>query len=158
MSQDPNRLEELITAHQSALYRAALSVTGNVQDAEDCVQEAYLKYLERRPRAPEGASARAWLMRVTVNAALDRVRDRTRHPTQELLEVHPAPDRETRELLEAIGELPSEQRAAVHLHYYEGYQTNEIARIVGRRPGTVRSDLSRAREALRRKLKGEIEL
>ena len=52
-------------------------------------------------------------------------------------------------------ELPPDQRAAVHLFYYEGYATEEIGRILGRRPGTVRSDLSRAREALRRKLKGE---
>ena len=158
MSHTSNRLESLITEHQNALYRAALAVTGNVQDAEDCVQDAYLKYLERRPRVTDGRSERAWLMRVTVNGALDRLRDKKRHPTEELLDVHPAPDQGTRDLIEAIGELPSEQRAAVHLFYYEGYKTGEIARIVGRRPGTVRSDLSRARETLRQKLKGEIEL
>lgn len=158
MSQNSNRLEELIKEHQNALYRAALSVTGNPQDAEDAVQDGYLKYLERRPRVPDGRSARAWLMRVTLNAALDRLRDKKRHPTEELLDVHPAPDPGTGELLAAIGELPPAERAAVHLFYYEGYQTGEIAKILGRRPGTVRSDLSRARERLREKLKGEIEL
>ena len=158
MSNHSNRLEELIDLHQNAIYRAALSVTGNTHDAEDCVQEAYLKYLQRAPRVTDARSARAWLMRVAVNAAFDRIRERTRHPTEELLDVYPAPDDGTGELMEAIAALPPEQRAAVHLFYYEGYRTEEIAGILRRRPGTVRSDLSRARETLRRMLKGDVKL
>lgn len=152
------RLEELIEKHQNALYRAALSVTGSPHDAEDAVQEAYLKYLEKRPRFPDGRAEKSWLMRVAVNAALDVLRDRSRHPTQELLDVYPAPDGPTGELLEAVMSLPPNQRAAVHLFYYEGCKSEEIAKLLGRRPGTVRSDLARAREALRLMLKGEIEL
>ena len=66
----------------------------------------------------------------------------------------PAPDSDTRDLVEAIQELPANQRASVHLFYYEGYSTEEIASILGQRPGTIRSHLSRARETLRQKLKG----
>ena len=51
--------------------------------------------------------------------------------------------------------LPASQRAAVHLHYYEGYTSEEIGAILGQRPGTVRSHLSRARDALRRYLSDE---
>ena len=76
----------------------------------------------------------------------------------ELLDVYPAPDRESGEVAEAVFALPANQRAAVHLFYYEGYSTGEIAKILGQRPGTVRSHLSRARETLRRVLKGEVEL
>ena len=54
--------------------------------------------------------------------------------------------------------LPANQRAAVHLYYYEGYSTGEIAAILGQRPGTVRSHLSRARDALRETLKGDVTL
>lgn len=61
----------------------------------------------------------------------------------------------SREVLEAVLALPPKQRAAVHLHYYEGYTTDEIAAILGQRPGTVRSHLSRARQALKEQLKGE---
>lgn len=153
-----NRLEELIHEHEAALYRAALSVTGSVQDAEDAVQDAYIKYLERSPRFPDAGRAKAWLMRVTVNAALDRVRDRKRHPTQELLDIYPAPDERTEELMSAILELPPNERAAIHLFYYEGFQTDEISKILHCRPGTARSYLSRGREHLRQRLKGEIEL
>ena len=60
-----------------------------------------------------------------------------------------------RELLEAILALPANQRSAVHLHYYEGYTSEEIGAILGQRPGTVRSHLSRARDALRRYLSDE---
>lgn len=153
-----NRLEELILSHSTALFRAALSVTGHIQDAEDAVQEAYLKFLETRPKLEDQGREKAWLMRVTVNAALDRVRDKKRHPTGELLDIYPAPEGETRELLESIGRLPANERAAVHLFYYEGYTTDEIAKILKCRPGTARSYLSRAREHLRQELKGEIEL
>ena len=65
------------------------------------------------------------------------------------------PDPVPREVLEAVLALPPKQRAAVHLHYYEGYTTDEIAAILGQRPGTVRSHLSRARQALKEQLKGE---
>ena len=83
------------------------------------------------------------------------LRTRRRHPAVELLDVYPAPDREGRELVEAILSLPANQRSAVHLHYYEGYTSEEIGAILGQRPGTVRSHLSRARDALRRYLSEE---
>ncbi len=153
-----DRLEELINKYAGTLYRAALSVTGNVHDAEDAVQDAYLKYLEKSPRLTDTGSAKAWLMRVCLNAALDRVRERKRHPTEELLDVYPAPDPRTENIMSAILDLPPNERAAIHLFYYEGYRTDEIAKILNCRPGTARSYLSRAREHLREKLKGEIEL
>ena len=73
----------------------------------------------------------------------------------ELLDCYPAPDERSKEVLEAVMALPPKERAAVHLFYYEGYSTDEIAAILGQRPGTVRSHLSRARQALREQLKGE---
>lgn len=152
------RLEELIKMHQETLYRAALSVTGSPHDAEDAVAEAYLKYLEKGPRREDERAEKSWLLRVTVNAALSVLRERTRHPTEELVDIYPAPDASTGEVLEAVMALPPAWRAAVHLFYFEGYSTDEIAALLRRRPGTVRSDLARARERLREMLKGEIEL
>ena len=148
----------MIAKHGTALYRAALSVTDSRADAEDAVQDAYLKYLEKRPLLPDARREKAWLMRVCVNAGLDSLRERKRHPAGELLDIYPAPDRETGELMEAVEGLPPRERAAVHLFYYEGYSTGEIARVLHCRPGTARSLLSRARERLRQELKGEVEL
>ncbi len=149
---DANRLEELVTKYENTLFRAALAILGDAPEAEDAVQDAYLRYLEKRPELRDGEHEKAWLLKVTANGCKSRLRVRKRHPTQELLDVYPAPTPESREVAEAVLALPARQRAAVHLYYYEGYTTGEIADILSERPGTVRSHLYRAREALRQYL------
>ena len=144
-----NRLEELVNKYENTLLRAALAILGNAQEAEDAVQETFLRYLEKRPEFRDREHEKAWLLRVTANHCKSVLRQRKRHPAVELLDIYPAPDQGSRELVEAILALPANQRWAVHLHYYEGYSTEEIASILGQRPGTVRSHLSRARKALR---------
>lgn len=150
-----NRLEALVTEYEKTLFRAALAILGDVPEAEDAVQDTFLRYLEKRPEFRDEGHEKAWLLKVTANGCKSRLRTKKRRPTGELLDIYPAPDGESGELMEAIMELPHHQRAAVHLHYYEGYTTDEIGAILGCRPGTVRSSLSRARGALRRMLKEE---
>lgn len=72
-----------------------------------------------------------------------------------LWESLPAPEPEERQELEEIFSLPPADRAVIHLFYYEGLSTGEIARLTGQAEGTVRSRLSRARSRLRRLLEGE---
>ena len=72
-----------------------------------------------------------------------------------LLDSLPAPEPEERPVLDAVLALPPMDRAVIHLFYYEGYSTGEIARITGQLPGTVRSRLSRSREKLRHMLSEE---
>ena len=156
-----NRLEELVAKHEHTLYRAALALLGDPQEAEDAVQDTFLRYLEKRPELRDRDHEKAWLLKVTANRCKSLLRTRKRHPAVELLDIYPVPEDEgSRELMEAILALPANQRSAVHLHYYEGYTSEEIGMILGQRPGTVRSHLSRAREALRRYLtdneKGEL--
>lgn len=150
-----NRLEELADKYEDTLFRAALAILGDVQEAEDAVQDTFLRYLEKRPDLRDGAHEKAWLLKVTANGCKSVLRFRRRHPAVELLDIYPAPDSGSRELVEAILALPVNQRAAVHLHYYEGYTSEEIGAILGQRPGTVRSHLSRARDAMRRYLSEE---
>ena len=148
-----DRLEELVDRHEDTLFRAALAILGDVQEAEDAVQDTFLRYLEKRPELRDGDHEKAWLLKVTANRCKSILRTRRRRPTVELLDIYPVPEEEgSRELMEAILALPANQRSAVHLHYYEGYTSEEIGAILGQRPGTVRSHLSRAREALRRYL------
>ena len=152
-----DRLEELVTTYEKTLFRAALSLLGDVPEAEDAVQDTFLRYLEKRPVFADAGHEKAWLLKVTANGCKSRLRVRKRRPTVELTDIYPAPDGESRELVETVMALPEGQRAAVHLYYYEGYSTDEIAAILSLRPGTVRSHLSRARETLRRLLKEEHE-
>ena len=123
----PNRLEELVNTYETTLYRAALAILGDAHEAEDAVQDAFLRCLEKAPDFESPAHARA--------AA--------------------APEEGT--LLEAMQALPARDRAVLHLYYYEGYQTAEIAALTGLREGSVRSRLTRARTRLRQVLKGEYE-
>ena len=154
---DPNRLEELIRTHQDTLYRTALAILGDPQEAEDAVQDAFLRCWEKAPEFESGAHAKAWLLRVTVNGCKSRLRAPWRRRTAPLLDTYPADGPEERETLEAVQALPAADRAVVHLYYDEGYRTAEIAAMTGLREGTVRSRLSRARSRLRELLKGEWE-
>ena len=152
MSQTSNRpvdWEALVTKNENRLYRAALAILGNPQEAEDAVQDAFVRYLEKAPADLENSSA--WLMRVLVNGCKSRLRLAWRRvgPLPAML---PTPGPEERQELEELFALPPEDRVVIHLHYYEGYSTDEIAQILGCRPGTVRSRLSRARDRLRKLL------
>ncbi len=139
----------LVAENENRLYRAALAILGSHQEAEDAVQDAFVKYLEKSPHDLENPAA--WLMRVLVNGCKSRLRLAWRQVT-ELPEDLPAPSPEEREELEELWSLPAEERAAIHLFYYEGYSTREIAAMTDVAEGTVRSRLSRARERLRKLL------
>lgn len=146
---DRAKLEGLITENENRLYRAALAILGDPQEAEDAVQDAFVKYLEKAPAELENPAA--WLMRVLVNGCKSRLRLAWRRVT-ELPDTLPTPSPEEKEELEELWSLPPEERAAIHLFYYEGWSTEEIAAMTGVAPGTVRSRLSRARERLRKLL------
>lgn len=146
-SSRPVDWEHLVTDNENRLYRAALAILGSREEAEDAVQSAFVTFLEKAPDDLENPAA--WLMRVLVNSCKSQLRRPWRRDLP-LLDTLPAPAAEERRELEEIFALPPEERAVIHLFYYEGYSTDEIARIIGRRPGTVRSRLSRAREKLRK--------
>ena len=148
-SNRPVDWEALVQENEIRLYRAALAILGSPQDAEDAVQDAFVKYLEKAPA--ELKAPNAWLMRVLINGCKSRLRLAWRQvgPIPEEL---PAPTPEEREELAELWQLPPEERCAIHLFYYEGWSTREISAITGVAEGTVRSRLSRARERLRKLL------
>ncbi len=156
-SRRPMDWEALLFRNENHMYRAALAILGNREEARDAVQDALLKYLEKRPALKDEEHERAWLLRVTVNGCKSRLRSPWRKRRVELcaaLETA-APEEADHEELLALEALPDQDRAAIHLHYYEGYTTAEIAAMTGEAEGTVRSRLHRARQKLRRILEGE---
>ncbi len=142
----PADWEALVLENENKLYRAALAILGQRQEAEDAVQDAFLTYLEKAPANLENPGG--WLMRVLVNGAKSRLRRKWRQvlPLPEDLSVQGP---EERRELEELWQLPPRDRAVIHLFYYQGYSAQEIAHMTGERPGTVRSRLSRARQRLR---------
>ena len=140
--------ECLVRDNANGLYRAALAILGHRQEAEDAVQDAFVKYLEKAPKDLENPGG--WLMRVLVNGCKSRLRLRWRQVVelpQELAD-RACEERERLEL-EELWQLPAKDRAALHLFYYAGYSTAEIAAMTGQAEGSVRSRLSRARQRLR---------
>lgn len=154
---ESNRLETVIRTYENTLYRAALAILGDPQEAEDVVQDTFLRLWEKAPIFESPAHERAWLLKVAVNGCKSRLRAPWRRHTAPLLDSYPAADHEEQALMEVIQSLPPKDRTVLHLYYYEGYQTAEIAAMTGWREGTVRSRLAGPRDRLRDLLKGEWE-
>ena len=71
-----DRLETLVTKYESTLFRAALAILGDVPEAEDAVQDTFLRYLEKSPEFRDEGHERAWLLKVTANGCKSRLRSR----------------------------------------------------------------------------------
>ena len=135
------------------VYRLALARAGNSADAEDIFQEVFLRYVSKAPAFTSEEHRKAWLLRVTVNCARKLHAAPWRRLTEPLSDLLAAPEPEESGLWDALQRLRPEDRTVLHLYYYEELSTGEIARLLGCRPGTVRSRLTRARERLRERYK-----
>ncbi len=143
-----------VEVYGDMVYRLALAQTHSSHDADDVFQEVFLRYLRAAPVFREEEHRKAWLLRVTVNCCKKLHRSFWRRHTVALSEAIPAQTQEEGELLSLLEGLPAKYRAVLHLYYYEGYDTAEIGAILGRSPGTVRSQLARGRALLREAWKG----
>ena len=137
-----------------AVYRLALGQTRSRADAEDVYQDVFLRLLDSGTAFESPEHLKAWLLRVTINRCRDIGRSGWKRRNEPLAERHAALAVEAPDLLEsdiwnAIGTLPPDLRAVVHLHYVEGYSTDEAAALVGCRPSTARTRLHRARKHLK---------
>ena len=136
------------------LLRLAAVRLPSAADAEDAVQEAFLKLLNRRGVFQDAEHEKAWLIRVTLQRAADIRRGKARETPLDAAAETCGPDREQEtELLSAIRALPGKYGAVIHLYYYEGYSIKETAKLLGLPAPTVGTRLARGRERLRQMLK-----
>ena len=149
-------IDSIVRKYSPALLRAAFSVLRNAADAQDAAQEAFLKLLQKRPAFHDEEHEKAWLIRVTVNAAKNMYKAARR--TESLEESDAYVYQEYSETLNAVLSLPLKYRTVIHLYYYEGYSIKEIAAILEIPAATVGTLLARGREKLRPMLKGEDEI
>ena len=129
--------------------------TGNQADADDAVQDTYLRYCSYDKEFTDEDHIRAWLLRVAINRARDQKRsfwEKHRVSWEDYMEtlVFEAP--EDKSLFEAVMSLPAKYRTVIHLFYYEDYSVARIAEILHSREGTVKSQLNRGRQLLKTKL------
>lgn len=145
----------VVEEYSAMLLHIAMSRLASPADAEDAVQETFLRLLTAHPRFRDGDHERAWLIRTTLHRASDirRLAERRNVPLEEALAAaeDPAPS----DLLSAVQALPEKYSAVIHLYYYEGYSIKEISRLLGLPAPTVGTRLSRGRERLKALLKEE---
>lgn len=141
------KLNELIARQGDRVYRMAFSICPG--EADDVWQEVFLQWLRKQPDFPDEARERAWLLKVTANLCRSRLRSPWYKRREELSATIPAPEAAGETLRELIERLPKDLRAAVYLHYYEGYSTKECAELLGVKESALRMRLHRARALLK---------
>lgn len=188
MTDDPNidhsdqdsttALQEEALSHIDALYRTAYRMSGNPADAEDLVQETYLRAFRSLHQFRAGTNLRAWLFKILTNAFINEYRKRSRQPRKTSLDdvedyylythlidsgIQPSASRPEEEVLASITDddvlraleaLSVEFREVVLLADVEGFSYREIAEIMDIPVGTVMSRLHRARRRLHQSLVG----
>jgi len=152
---EPNRIEDIITRNENRIFRAALAIMGNKADAEDIIQDVFVKLIDKKPRFESSEHETAWLVRVTVNQCKSHFRSYWQKNTVPLLDTYPARSEEQHDLIYAVTALAPKYRTVIHLFYYEGYATKEIAEITKQKESTVREQLTRARRLLKITLEGD---
>ena len=173
---DRERFAEDAMPFMGQLYSAALRMTRNPSDAEDLVQDAYLRAYRGYDRFEAGTNLRAWLFRILTNAYINQYRKQKRRPTEtdledvedlylyrrlggsELASMSQSAEDELladvteSEIRDALDALPDQYRIAVLLADVEGFAYKEIAEILDIPIGTVMSRLHRGRKALQKRL------
>ena len=165
--QEPDELARWLSLGYETAYRTAYGLLRNRTDAEDAVQEAFLRAWRFRAAVPSGDGVQPWLYRVVVNACLSKLRRDGRYRATVVStgdETIPQPDGPARSegdpegravgraiqelVLDALADLPEHLRVVVVLRYYGALSEREIASVIHRRPGTVKSRMHEARARL----------
>ena len=153
-------VDEAFHRYKDRVFSAAFSVCQNQADADDVVQSTFLKYYTLDLTYESEEHLKAWLLRVAVNQARDLTKSfwqRNRVAWEEYMDELPFEEPEDSRLFEAVMRLPDKYRIVIHLFYYEDYAIAEIAQILNRREGTVKSQLNRGRKLLKTMLMEEWE-
>jgi RNA polymerase sigma-70 factor (ECF subfamily) len=155
-------LAALVSQYAGTLYRVAFSVLRNPSDAEDAVQEAFLRVLRHRDTLDEVRDQRVWLIRIVWNIVLDRKRRAKTRPetddVSELARVLPAKGLNAEQIASAaqhhahvlacVDRLPAKERQVLMLSAFEELTSVEIASVLGITESSVRSRLFRARNLM----------
>ena len=141
--------ERIVKQYSDMLLHLAASRLDSAADAEDCVQEVFLKLMSRNVSFRNAEHEKAWLIRCTINQANDfrRAAYRKNVPLDGL-EDDASEEDPLHPVLDAVRSLPGKYGAVLHLFYYEGYSIKEIAEMLALPQATVGTRLARGRKLL----------
>lgn len=141
--------ETVISLYSDMVYRLAFARAGNSTDADEIYQEVFFRYLKKKPVFKEEEHRKAWLLRVTVNCSAKLCGSYWRKKVVTLTEDFHFETKEDTDLYNELQTLPEIYREVIHLFYYEDIPVDEIARLLGRKNSTVRTQLTRGRRLLK---------
>lgn len=148
------QLERMLLDYGNSVLRLAYSYLHNMPDAEEVLQDTLIQFLKTEPVLATKEHEKAWLLRVAANLSKNRIKYNTIRQADELMEELIVAERNDLSFVwDAVKALPEKYREVIHLFYHEGYQTAQIAKILGMKEATVRSNLARGREKLKTVLK-----
>ena len=145
-------IEDVVHTYGDTLYRVAYMRVKNAADAQDIVQETLMKYMDAAPKFVNAEHQKAWLIRVAINLSVNWIKSAWFRKTVSISGDVPYEHEEISDVFARVMELSQKYRVLIHLFYYEGYSTAEIARITRAKESTVRTGLTRARRILKEKL------
>ena len=148
--------EKVFQAHGDRLFSIAYTVCQNREDAEDAMQDTMIRYSCAKKEFESEEHIKAWLIRVVINRAKDLRSSfwrRNQADWEEEMASLPFEEPEDSRLFQAVMNLPEKYRTVIHLFYYEDYDIQEMAQLLGCPGGTIKSRLSRGRTLLKEILK-----
>ena len=150
-------IRQTVEEYSPMLLRLACTRLDSTADAEDAVQDTFLRLLTARPVFRDREHEKAWLIRTALQRASDirRKAEQRNIPLEDITEPV-APESSGGELRAAVRALPEMYGTVIHLHYYEGYSIKEIAKLLGLPAATVGTRLARGRERLRLMLREDV--
>jgi len=152
-----NNVKDVIEKYSDMVYRIALTRSGTIENAEDIFQEVFIKFSEKNLSFNNEEHEKAWFIRVTINLSKNINKSAWNRRVITLDESITFENKEETNVFSIVSELPQNYKTVIYLSYYEGYKVKEIAEIMNKREGTIKTWLYRAREILKQKLEGGFE-
>ena len=149
---------DIFAKYSKMVYRLCFVYLRNRTDADDAFQEIFIKYFTSSPVFIDEIHEKAWMMKVSANHCKNFLKSTWNTKTVAIDDdLAVISDESDREVIKQVMTLPEKYRTVIHLYYFEGYSTVEIAAMLHKNGATVRTILKRGREMLRELLKGEID-
>lgn len=145
-----DEVEEVVHTYGNMLFRLCIVTLGNESDAQDALQETFIKYMQKAPKFQSDEHKKAWLLKVAANQCKDSLRSKKRHQTVNLDEIKECMEENSETgILDVLMTLPEKFRIVMFFYYVEEYEVRYIADMIGKTPSAVKMRLKKGRQLLK---------
>lgn len=146
------KFSEIYDKYSKMILNIGFTYLKNTSDAEDIMQEVFIKYITKSPLFINEEHRKAWLIRVTINLCKDYLKSKKNKINEELYEEIDYLENNEKEILSELFKIDEKYRIVIYLHYYEGYSLKEISKILNSNISTIGTWLSRGKTELKKRL------